>query len=273
MMQPQGFTDGTSKVCRLRRSLYGLKQSPRCWNTALNDHLKMIGFKQTTSDPCVYTKDKQLLAVYVDDLLLVTDTVEEMAEMKRLLSTRFKMKDLGALHHLLGLKITQTRDGIFMGQENYISNMLKKFNMESCNPVDTPADVNVSLVCNDGYSNDADKRLYQSLVGSLLYAAIATRPDISQAVSKVCKYTSNPSEAHMTAAKRILRYLKGTADLGLFYRKKTENKELVGYCDSDYAGDRDSRKSTTGHCFMLGGAVITWLSQVQPVVTLSSTEA
>ncbi len=282
MVQPEGFDDRSGRVCRLRKSLYGLKQSPRCWNQALHEYLLRVGYRQAEADPCVYSKGKdQLLAVYVDDLVLATKTEDQMAKMKNKLSDNFKMKDLGRLHHLLGVKVERADDGaILLSQKHYVDAILKRLDFEDCRPVGTPADPNVVLVANDGNSQPADSTSYQQLVGSLLYAAVVTRPDIAQAVSAVCRFTSAPTEAHWTAAKRILRYLKGTATYGLRYGPMGENDitnygvtALVGFSDADWAGDRDSRKSTTGHCYLYAGAVVSWLSQRQPIVALSSTEA
>ena len=147
--------------------------------------------------------------------------------------------------------------------------MLKMFKLEDAKPVSTPADPNVKLCKDDGVSKAVDSTTYQSIVGSVLYASIATRPDISQAVAVVSKYSSNPSEAHLTAVKQILRYLKGTLDT---YRK-SDKDEVLGCSDADYAGDVDDRDSTTGNLFLISGGPISWLSKKQPIVTLSTTEA
>ncbi len=279
MQQPEGFDDKSGRVCRLRRSLYGLKQSPRCWNAALHEQLLRIGFHQLAADPCVYAHKTpttmQVLAVYVDDIVLLAKTTSELAELKRKLAAAFPVKDLGKLNFLLGVSVQHIGSSVFLSQPAYIRNMLGRFKMESAHPVDTPADANVALVLNDGYSNEVDRGGYQQVVGSLLYAAVATRPDIAQAVSTCCRYTSAPTSAHWTAVKRVLRYLSGTIDYGLYYTRPEAGgkNDLVGYCDADWAGDRDTRKSTTGHYYQLAGAAVSWVSQRQPVVALSSTEA
>ncbi len=154
----------------------------------------------------------------------------------------------------------------------YVRNLVRRFGFEDAYTVDTPADLSVPLQQNDGHSQPCDKELFQQLVGSLLYAAVATRPDIAQAVAAVCRFTAAPNQVHMTAAKRILRYLKGTADFGLLYFK-SDLQPLHGYCDSDWGGDRDTRRSTTGHVFKSAGAAVTWSSQKQSLVALSSCEA
>ncbi|MCP4492594.1 MAG: DDE-type integrase/transposase/recombinase [Gammaproteobacteria bacterium] len=281
MKQPPGYEDvsNPNAVCRLIKSLYGLKQSPRAWNLALHEHLLKTGFKQSSSDPCIYvyetaTSEWLLLAIYVDDILIVAPSEAKMQWVKARLAARFKIKDLGRAHHLLGMKIRRNEAGILMTQTHYIEDLIKKMGFEEAKPMSTPADPNVALVMNDGYSADVDLKMYQALVGSLLYAAVATRPDIAHAVGVVCRFTSRPTTVHYTAAKRILRYLKATKELGLYYRAGQDDiQQLIGYCDADWAGDKETRRSTMGHCFQLANCVISWISQRQPVVTLSSTEA
>lgn len=159
-----------------------------------------------------------------------------------------------------------------MHQKQYILKLLEKYKLVDAKKVSTPADPNVKLCKNDEVSKSVDPVLYQSMVGSLLYVATATRPDISQAVGVVSKFNSNPTEAHLTAVKRILRYLKGSLDVVLTY-KKSEDGQVVGYSDSDYAGDPDDRHSTTGNIFLMSGGPISWYSKKQGIVTLSTAEA
>ncbi len=274
MEQPQGFVEPGKEglVCRLKRSIYGLKQSPRCWNLTLVQHMKKKGFRQSDADPCVFYKGDSVFAVYVDDCVLIAPTMAEMVELKKSLSEGFKIKDLGPLHHLLGIRVVQGKDFTTLDQEVYIGDMLKEYGQENANPVATPADCNVHLETDDGFSQPVDRKAYQSLVGSLLYAAIATRPDIAHAVSTVCKFSSAPTEAHLTAARRILRYLKGTAGLRLRYQR-SGSREVVGYSDADWASSVDDRRSTSGVLYMLAGGAITWVSKRQPTVALSTAEA
>ena len=151
--------------------------------------------------------------------------------------------------------------------------MLEKYNLQDAKPVSTPADSNVRLQKDDNVSKAVDSVMYQSIDGSLLYAAVATRPDISQAVGVVSKFSSKPSEAHLTAVKRILRYLKGSLDITLQYRKTEDGSSLIGYSDADYAGDLDDRHSTSGNLFLISNGPVSWLSKKQPIVTLSTCEA
>ena len=164
------------------------------------------------------------------------------------------------------------KDYISIHQKQYIHRLLERFGMKDAKPVSTPADISVKLTKDDGVSNEVDSTEYQSLVGSLIYAAIATRPDISQAVGTVSKFCSNPTQSHHTAAKRILRYLKNTADTALTY-SKSSCASLIGYSDADWAGDLDTRRSTSGVLFLMSNGAVSWASKAQPVVALSSSEA
>ena len=278
MEQPEGYSKSRDLVCQLRKSIYGLKQSPRCWNKELQEYLTSIGFVQSTADPCVFIrvegKSVTVIAVYVDDLILITAMSEDMTKLKKSLESRFKMKDMGEFHYCLGISAIQDKEKgcLWIHQKQYISRMLEKYSLMDANPVTTPADPNVKLVKNDGVSKRVDSVNYQSIVGSLLYAAVATRPDIAQSVSAVSKFNAEPTESHLTAAKRILRYLKGTIDLCLMYQK-TGDTELRAYSDADWAGDHDDRHSTSGSICQLSGGAVSWLSKKQASIALSTAEA
>ncbi len=179
---------------------------------------------------------------------------------------------MGSLHYCLGVSIVQSEDCIWLHQKQYILSMLQKFGLMDAKSVSTPADQNVKLVKDDGVSKKLeDKAHYQSMVGSLLYAAMSTRPDIAHAVGAVSKFCAQPTEAHLTAVKRVLRYLSGTRDFALKYQKSKEPP--IGYADADWAGDHDDRHSTSGNVFIFGGGAISWLSKKQAVVALSTSEA
>ena len=278
MKQPEGFEIKGKEhlVCKLRRSIYGLKQSPRCWNTTLNGKLERMGFSQTKGDPCIYTAqhgEPFIIGVYVDDILLASKSDKRLAEVKATLADEFHMKDMGELHHFLGVKIIQRHETgeIWMGQSVYTRNVLEKLGMTNSKPMPTPVDVSTKLVKGDD-SKKVDKAEYQSMVGSLLYLSTRTRPDIAYAVSNVSRFNAEPTTKHMTAVKRILRYLNGTCDLGLLYRKDEMN-ECIGYSDADWAGDLDDRKSTSAYIFHMGGTAISWRSKRQACVALSTAEA
>lgn len=279
MEQPEGYIKPGEEhlVCKLKKSIYGLKQSPRCWSKTFTGFMMEVGFKQSTSDPCVFVRSREeleILAVYVDDLILITESTESMNELKMALEDRYKMKDMGELSYILGVSVIQDKEKncVFLHQKHYIEAMLQKYGMDNANPVATPADVNVKLKKSDGVSKPVHQHTYQSMVGSLLYAAMATRPDIAQAVSAVSKFNANPDAAHLTAVKRILRYLKGTANLALKY-ERSDSGALIGFSDADWAGDQDDRRSTTGNIFLLCGGAVSWLSKKQAIVALSTAEA
>jgi len=184
------------------------------------------------------------------------------------------MTDMGKVHYCLGIGVRYDEEQkvLWLHQKQYILKLLDKYRMPEAKPVSNPADVSVKLTKNDGISQAVDSGVYQSMVGSLLYAAIATSPDIAHAVGVVSRFNSNPSEAHLTAVKRILRYLKGTVDLALKYRKSADEM-LLAYSDADWAGDVDDRHSTTGNIFVMTGGAISWLSKKQSTVALSTAEA
>ena len=281
MRQPEGFVEQGKEhlVCRLQRSIYGLKQSPRCWNHALDSKLKEMGFEQTSSDPCLYVHfDSEgvmfLVAVYVDDIVLGGRREAEMTTVKEELSQNFEMKDLGPLHHFLGVKVIQdhlTR-AIWIGQPSYTEELLQKFGMYDSKPVSTPVNPDVKLVPSENPDDVCNQPMYQTVVGSLLYLSTKTRPVIAYAVSRVARFCGKPTKEHWTAVKRVLRYLKGTSNLGLLYREDTP-AEIIGYANADWAGDVGDRKSTSGYVFLLGGAAISWKSSKQTCVALSTAEA
>ena len=200
-----------------------------------------------------------VVSIYVDDLILVVDMLEDLQKIKAEQSARFKMKDLGQLRYCLGIVCDVSDDKICINQKPYIENLVRRFGLSDACGVSTPADACVKLVADDGVSRPADPKLYEQIVGSLQYAAGGTRPDIAYAVSTVAKYCHQPSELHMTAAKSILRYLKQMKDLNLTYVRNSK-EAIVGYSDADWAGDVQDRRSTSGNVFLLGEGAITWSS-------------
>ena len=279
MQQPEGYIKPGEKhlVCKLEKSLYGLKQAPRCWNKAFGEYIKNIGFVQSSGDACVHIKRQEtltIIAVYVDDLILLAENTIEMLKIKDDLSKKFLLKDMGELHYCLGITIIQDKKNkqIFLNQHQYIKKILQRFGQTEAKVVTTPADMSVKLVKQDGVSKSVDSTYYQSIIGSLLYVAIATRPDISQAVRVLSKFCASPTEAHLTAAKRVLRYLKGTENLSLRF-KKSVSETFIGYSDADWAGDLDDRHSTSGNLFILANGTISWMSKKQATVALSTAES
>ena len=278
MSQPEGFVQSGKEnfVCKLNKAIYGLKQAPKCWNVSLDKYLKSLNFVQSSSDSCIYTRMSDgilcIIALYVDDIIVACQSLELLSEIKAALSNKYKMKDLGQIHYFLGVKVVQDNNKVFINQSAYTEMLLKRFNFDDCKPVATPVDVNCVLEKASEDSELFDKELYQSAVGSLLYLSTKTRPDITYAVCNVSKYCTNPTKAHWTAVKRIFRYLRGTSELGIAY-VNNDSDSCVGYSDADWAGDKSDRKSTSGYCFLLSGGLISWRTNKQSCVALSTAEA
>ena len=234
------------------------------------------GFKQSKADPCLFYKWESgrltMISIYVDDLILLADLLEEMMQLKHQLSTMFKMTNMGNLSYCLGIGVRQGEGWLQIQQRHFLLNIVKRFGLEDAHPVATPADVSVTLEADDGVSKLVDQQNYQQIIGSLLYASGGTRPDVTFIVGVLARYCGYPNQLHLTAAKRVLRYLKGTAERALTYTTEG-NASLTGYSDADWAGDRDSQRSTSGMKFMLQGASITWSRKRQASVALSTIEA
>ena len=264
-------------MCKLNRSLYGLKQSPRCWNHTLDTQLKDMGFNQTKSDPCLYVSTEGelfIVAVYVDDILLAGKSDQRIKEVKNALSNKFDVKDMGKLEYFLGVKINQnlSNGDIWLGQPSYTQLLLQEFGMTDAKSAKTPTNSSIKLRKRSEGSKETNLEKYQSAVGRLMYLAMRTRPDIAYAVCSVAKYTSNPSEEHWTAVKHILRYLAGTAQHGLLFTSDS-SIDCCGYSDADWAGDLDDRKSTSGYIFQVGKSTVSWKCRKQGCVALSTAES
>ncbi|KAK9706501.1 hypothetical protein RND81_07G130100 [Saponaria officinalis] len=211
-----------------------------------------------------------IVCLYVDDLIFTGNCEVMLKAFKKSMMDEFEMSDLGKMHYFLGIEVVQSTNGIFICQQKYVREILDKFQMRNCNPVNTPNEFGLKLNKDPG-GTKVDSTLYKQIVGSLMYLT-ATRPDIMYSVSLISRYTEKPTHMHLSAAKRILRYLQGTKDFGLLYQTG-QKPHLYGFTDSDYAGDEDDRRSTSGYAFMLGNGAVSWSSKKQPIVTLSSTEA
>ena len=282
MEQPEGFvvksSSGDQFVYKLKKSLYGLKQSGRNWNKVLHDHLCTNGFTQNPVDHCVYKQGTDdgvvLVIIWVDDILIAASNETLMNQFKDTMKVTFRMKDLGKISYFLGIDFKQTDGKITMSQERYITKMIEKFGMSDCKPRSTPCECKPDDT--NQFNNECvDPTKYREIVGSLIYAATCTRPDIAWAVSKLSQHLSKPKYVHLTMAKHVLRYLKGTLDYELVYERSSEPLQLIAFSDADWASSVEDRKSTTGYCFSLtkNGAVISWKSKKQPTVALSTCEA
>ena len=286
MRQPAGFDGGSGRVCRLQRSLYGLKQAGNIWNREFNETMRELGFQQLKTDPCCYvrfnnTSLSSILLLWVDDILGAVTTSIEGARIHAELSKKFKITTTHQPGILLGMKITRddTTHSISISQTHYIDAMLKRYGLQDANPVNTPLDPNVNLDSIDPPSeaNDTSERasgLYATAIGSLLYAAMGTRPDIAYAVHRLAQFTRSPQPKHWTAVKRVLRYLKGTRTLYLTFGglNVAQPSEILTFCDADWASNAD-RKSISGYVVMLAGGAIAWSSKKQTSVALLTAEA
>lgn len=276
VIQPTLFEKGENKVCLLRKALYGLKQSPRVWYQTLQDFLQKMGFRRTESDHGVFVSEDMYIAIYVDDLLIFGKDASKLQQLQHELKSRFRMTDLGEVSHYLGIEVDVSADKstITLRQTTYIKKVLSRFNMLDSRPVSTPMEPGIGNTLTPS-EDQADKETitwYQSVVGSLMWPAIHTRPDIAYAVGVLSRYCSNPSSLHCKYLQRIMRYLAGTLDVGLVFRRNTQD-DIVGYSDSDYAGTKDGRRSTGAYVFMLAGAPISHRSKLQPTVAMSTCEA
>lgn len=277
MKQPEGYNDGTDRVCLLKRSLYGLKQAPRCWNICINDFLLQSGFKQSEADPCLYTRvrgtKKVHIALYVDDGLVASNNIEAEAEFISELNKRLKIRTSPATY-FLGMEICKVDNKITLCQTSYTKKLLQKFNMGNCKSAPTPI-IKENMGGGEEQGTQADPTFpYRQAVGALTYLSVGSRPDIAYALSVASRNLEKPTAKDVLLVKRIFRYLKGTTDKGLIY-ERTENDQpkLTCFSDADLAGDQLTGRSTTGMVCLLAGAAISWRSQRQGIVSLSSTEA
>ena len=295
---PIGFNESKwDDVLPILRSIYGLKQAGRVWNQALDKELTSIGWTRCSADSCLYVMRRKgklmILAVYVDDLLLLGDDPAAIRCMKTLLGRHFKIKDLGEVKQILGVEIQRDRSKrlLSLSQSRYIREIYRDFGQAgpdwSAKPASTPLSPSVHLTSDDCPTTAAAKAdmanvPYAALIGKLLYLVICTRPDIAYAVGALSKFLSNPGRIHWKQALHVLRYVHTTIDEKLTYdghHVETKlsasgvNPHILGYTDSDWAGDLDTCRSTGGYVFMMCGGAVTWSSKRHSVVTLSSTEA
>ena len=288
MKQPAGFEEKPDPtkgelVCKLKKALYGLRQGSRQWYIKFDTYIQSQGYVRSQEDHCLYTKKLNdgsliILVLYVDDMLIAGKSKDEITMLKNALSKQFAMKDLGDAHHFLGIRIKRDRKrGILeLCQEEYIHKVLQRFNMQGGKSLSTPMEAYLKLGKNDCPKSDSEKAEmakvpYSSVVGSLMYAMVSTRPDIAYAVGVVSRYMANPGKRHWQAVKHILRYLKGTASKCL--RFGNSELSIDGYTDSDYAGCVDTRRSTSGYVFLFAGAAVSWRSCLQRCTSSSTTEA
>jgi hypothetical protein len=258
--QPAGFivVGQEGKILRLRKALYGLRQAPRVWNSKLDDTLKKMDFVQSEHEHAMYRRshddDILLVGVYVDDLVITGSSLAAVEEFKEEMKRVFLMSDLGLLSFYLGIDMHQDAGGITLRQAHYTKKILEMAGMADCKAAATPMEERLRL-SRDSTTEEVDATLYRRIVGSLRYL-IHTRPDLMYAVGYVSRFLERPTEEHLQAVKKILRYITGTLQYDLRYGRRTGMTRLVGYCDSDLAGDIDTSKSTTGALFFLDKSLV-----------------
>ncbi|GJX42111.1 putative ribonuclease H-like domain-containing protein, partial [Tanacetum coccineum] len=274
--QPKGFEDPfyPKHVYRVVKALYGLHQAPRAWYARLSTFLLKHNYRRGTIDKTLFIKknsrDIILVQVYVDDIIFGSTNKAWCTEFEVLMKGEFEMSAMGELTFFLGLQVKQQPDGIFISQDKYVQDMLRKFDMESVRPATTPYEA-AKPKSKDEPDDAVNVHLYRSMIGSLMYLT-ASRPDIMFAVSACSRHQVTPLTSNLNAVKKIFKYLKGQPKLGLWYPRDSPFV-LEAYSDSDYAGSNGDRKSTTGGCQFLGRRLISWQCKKQTVVATSSTEA
>lgn len=284
MEQPEMYVQQgkESKVCKLMKPLYGLKQSDRAWYRKFDKFINELGGRRTLTDPCTYIFDegdnRVIIIIYDDDLLIASKKIERLEFIKSKLKSKLKMVDLGKAHNILGINVEREGEtgSIKLLQKKYVEELLAKFNMENAKTATTPLEPSIKITKEMSPISDEEKeemknRPYRELIGGLIYLANATRPDIAFATNTLSRFCSNPGKLHWQLAKQVLRYLKGTSHYGIKYQRNKEN--LTAYTDSDWAGDIDDRRSCTGNVVSLAGGPISWKSKKQSSVALSTMEA
>ena len=287
MAQPEGYDDSTGRVCLMRKSIYGLKQSARAWWEDLNHTLSAINLRQTTADQALWIRQLHFLLSHVDDVLIVGNRTE-VDSTKDHLNCHYKFKDLGPVSKYIGMVITRDRPNrrLCIDQAPYVHDILDEFQMSNCSPVSIPMDPKDKWDPSDGaLSGDvlspAETKVYQRAIGRLMYLMVGTRPDIAYAVTKLAQFSARPSLHHWSGIIRILRYLRSHDSVRLTLGKCTlpvhpstpVPTSLVGYFDASLMDCASSRKSTGAYVFFLNGSLISWCSKRQGLVALSSTEA
>jgi hypothetical protein len=259
--QPAGFVDSNRPdlVCRLNKSLYGLKQAPRAWYSRFATFLVTLGFTEAKSDTSLFVyrhgDETAYLLLYVDDIVLTASGQQLLRRIITSLQQEFAMKDLGQLHHFLGVTVESRPSGLFLHQRQYALDILEWAGMSNCKPCSTPVDTQSKLSADAG-DPVADPTAFRSLAGALQYLTF-TRPDLAYVVQQVCLHMHDPRESHLAALKRLLRYVRGTVDFGLVIHRSPP-AELVVYTNADWVGCPDTRRSTSGYAVFLGDNLVSW---------------
>lgn len=270
-----GFQHSDStKVCRLNRSLYGLRQAPRNWFFKLSSALRCFGFVQSKADYSLFSFIRNGLVlhvlIYVDDLIVAGNNADEIAKLKAKLSSCFHMKDLGPLKYFLGIEMARSSEGMFLCQRKYTLDILSETGLSASKPCDFPMEQNHKLAESTAALFEKLDR-YRRLVGRLIYLTI-TRPELCYSVHTLAQFMQAPTVDHWDAALRVLRYLKSHLGQGVFLSRHS-SLQLTAYCDSDYATCPLTRRSITGYFVSLGDSPVSWKTKKQSTVSRSSAEA
>jgi hypothetical protein len=275
----------TTWVARLLEGLYGLKQDGREWFRCLEEVLVELGFVRIWSDSSVFIWEKDgvkvIVPVFVDVITLTSKSKEKIAEIKSLLAQRFKLRNLGPTLFLLGVQIDCECSArtLHLSQRQYTLDLLDRFGFADCSPVSTPLNPGLHLDMSQCPQTPEDNEFmrdkpYVSTVGALIYLAIATRPDIAHAVGVLCRFMSKPGPAHQKAAKHLFRYLRGSVDYCLTYAPDPSSSQLfTTYSNTDHGGNPDNGRSTSAYAVKMGTGDVSWMSRLQSIVALSTTEA
>ncbi|SGY62767.1 BQ5605_C007g04732 [Microbotryum silenes-dioicae] len=274
MRVPQGI-DMPGKILRLSKSIYGLRQAGTIWNAEIDSTLRSLGHVPTRSDICIYRREhdghSHYIALYVDDLLLVGPSTAEIDRVLDALELAYGINRLGPAEYILGIQVKRGHNGsITLSQERYLRDILARFQFADAKPAGVPMQPGVVLDFENSSATPEDRTRYLQAIGSLMYAAVGTRPDLAFVVSYLARFSQQPGPEHWTAIKHVLRYIKGTLDLGLTYRKT--NQPLHGYSDANWGACLTTSRSTMGYAFILSGAAIAWCSKREHRVAKSTTD-
>lgn len=271
---PPGLTvDNPALVCKLQRSLYGLKQASRQWNAKLTSTLLDSRFQQSKADYSLFTKRSPIglivILVYVDDLLLTGTDLAEIQQLKHSVDAKFNIKDLGMLKYFLGFEVARSNSGIVLYQRKYCLDLLQDTGLLVAKTCSTLMDPTLKLHKSSGVLL-FDPTVYRRLVGRLLYLT-HTRPGICYVVGRLSQYLQSPTDIHMQAAQHTLKYLKGNAGKDLFF-SSSFSTSLTGFSDLNRGACPNTQRSITCLCFFLGTSLISWKSKKQSIVSRSSSE-
>lgn len=274
---PKGIEQSKEQIYKLNKSLYGLRQSSKCWNDRINEFLLYLNFTRSQNDYCLYfkitTEGQIYLLLYVDDIILASDSRILIEGIKRELINEFKIKDKGQLRYFLGLEVNYNKEeGILsLSQNRYLNGILRRFGFDNCKPSSLPIDPKLRLKpCEN--EKEKTKKPFRELVGCLMYLMLGTRPDISFTLNYYSKFQDKATDETFEHLKRVLRYLKESSDLKLIY-KRQDKPELITYVDANWGGDLNDRRSITGFLLKVFDNTVSWTTRKQNCVTLSSTEA